>query len=166
MKSIKQLPKIDGDLGWYLSSPNYGIKIGKALKGIQYADIAIIGAGYTGLSTAHRLKELYPNKTIAVIEALEVGQGTSSRNAGFIIDLPHNLDANDNNIEDDLQLYHLNNFSINRLNTFRQQFNIDCLWHHAGKYMVANETSNLRGLDAFEVVLKKCKFDFERISRP
>ena len=165
MKTIKHLPKIDGDLGWYLSSPNYGIKIGKALKGIQSADIAIIGAGYTGLSTAHRLKELYPNKTIAVIEALEVGQGTSGRNAGFIIDLPHNLDANNNNIKDDLQLYHLNKFSINRLNDFRQKFNIDCLWHHAGKYMVANETSNIHGLDAFETVLKKCKFDYKRLNR-
>lgn len=165
MKSIKQLPKIDGDLGWYLTSPNYGVKIGKALKGNQHADIAVIGAGYTGLSTAHRLKELYPQKTIAVVEALEVGQGTSGRNAGFIIDLPHNLDANDSNIEDNLQLYNLNCFSINRLNKFRQKFNINCLWHEAGKYMVAHETANISGLDSFEAVLSKCKFQYERLKK-
>lgn len=165
MKTIKQLPKIDGDLGWYLTAPNHEVEIGQRLKGIEYADIAIIGAGYTGLSTAHRLKELYPEKTIAVIDALKVGQGTSGRNAGFIIDLPHNLDANDNSIEDDAQLYALNCFSISRLNQMREQFGIDCLWHNAGKYMVANEDKNLSGLDSFEKVLKKNGFEYERLKK-
>ena len=86
MKSIKRLPQVDGELGWYLTASNVDRKIGKALKGEQTADIAIIGAGFTGLAAAERLQELYPDKKIAVVEALDVGQGTSGRNAGFIID--------------------------------------------------------------------------------
>jgi hypothetical protein len=49
MKSIKRLPQVDGELGWYLTAPNVDRKIGKALKGEQTADIAIIGAGIYGL---------------------------------------------------------------------------------------------------------------------
>ena len=62
MKSIKRLPQVDGELGWYLTAPNVDRKIGKALKGEQTADIAIIGAGFTGLAAAERLQELYPDK--------------------------------------------------------------------------------------------------------
>lgn len=165
MNIIKQLPQIDGDLGWYLTAPNIEENIGVQLKGEQVADIVVIGAGYTGLSTAHRLKELYPNKVIAVVEALKVGQGTSGRNAGFIIDLPHNLDANEGSLEDDAQLYALNCFSINRLDSMRKEFNIECLWHKAGKYMVAAEDKNRGGLDDFEKVLKKNNFEYQRYNQ-
>ena len=132
MKSIKRLPQVDGELGWYLTAPNVDCKIGKALKGERVADIAIIGAGFTGLAAAERLQELYPDKTIAVVEALDVGQGTSGRNAGFIIDLPHNVDAKENSEAEDFQLYALNQFAIARLYERMQKYSIPCLWHQAG----------------------------------
>ncbi|UOO93204.1 NAD(P)/FAD-dependent oxidoreductase [Vitreoscilla stercoraria] len=165
MGVIKCLPQVDGDLGWYLTAANVKQSIGRPLKGQQRADIVVLGAGFTGLSAAQRLKELYPNQTIAVVEALDVGQGTSGRNAGFIIDLPHNVDAQENTPEQDAHIRRLNAFAIERLQNWREQFQIDCLWHQAGKYLVAKETANLAGLDAFEASLQKRQDAYQRFKR-
>ena len=48
-------------------------------------DIAIIGAGYTGLWTAYYLKTRAPHLRIAVLEAETAGFGASSRNGGWVI---------------------------------------------------------------------------------
>jgi len=46
----------------------------------------IVGAGYTGLSAARKLAEIYPNKTIILIDAQLAGEGASSRNSGYLVD--------------------------------------------------------------------------------
>lgn len=50
-------------------------------------DVAIIGAGYTGLSTAYHLKAAQPSLDVAVLECGTVGYGASGRNAGFVMTL-------------------------------------------------------------------------------
>ena len=52
-------------------------------KGDIAADHVVVGAGYTGLAAARRLAELQPQARIMVIEATEVGEGSSGRNSGF-----------------------------------------------------------------------------------
>lgn len=54
-----------------------------ALRGREEAEIIIIGAGYTGLSTALHLAEM--DQDVAVIEADEPGTGGSGRNGGQLI---------------------------------------------------------------------------------
>lgn len=46
-------------------------------------DAVIVGAGFAGLSTAYHLKKSYPNKNILVLERDIVGEGASTKNAGF-----------------------------------------------------------------------------------
>jgi glycine/D-amino acid oxidase-like deaminating enzyme len=46
-------------------------------------DIAIVGAGYTGLWTAYYLKKLKPELSIAIIESEIAGFGASGRNGGW-----------------------------------------------------------------------------------
>lgn len=46
-------------------------------------DVAIVGAGYTGLWTALHLVETDPNLRIVVLEARQVGHGASGRNGGW-----------------------------------------------------------------------------------
>ena len=48
-------------------------------------DVAIIGAGYTGLWTAYYLKRLAPGLDIAIIEAQTAGFGASGRNGGWLM---------------------------------------------------------------------------------
>jgi glycine/D-amino acid oxidase-like deaminating enzyme len=55
------------------------------LTGDDEVDIAIIGAGYTGLWTAYYLKQRDPGLRIAVVEAQIAGFGASGRNGGWLI---------------------------------------------------------------------------------
>jgi len=50
-------------------------------------DIAIIGGGFTGLSTAYNLRKDDPGLRVAVLEAEVIGFGASGRNGGFSITL-------------------------------------------------------------------------------
>ena len=54
-----------------------------ALPGPREADIAIVGAGYTGLWTAYYLKKADPALRIVVLEAEYAGFGASGRNGGW-----------------------------------------------------------------------------------
>ncbi len=48
-------------------------------------NVAIIGAGYTGLWTAYYLKRQAPELNIAIIEAQTAGFGASGRNGGWLM---------------------------------------------------------------------------------
>jgi len=62
------------------------------LTGQVTADIAIVGAGYTGLWTALALTEHDPGLRVVVLEATRVGHGASGRNGGFVeASLTHGL---------------------------------------------------------------------------
>src|SRR5262245_25907136 len=53
------------------------------LGGSEQADVVIIGAGFTGLSTALHLREA--GVDVAIVEAAEPGFGGSGRNNGQVI---------------------------------------------------------------------------------
>ena len=56
-----------------------------ALAGSIEVDVAIIGAGYTGLWTAYYLKQHEPALRIAIVEAEIAGFGASGRNGGWLM---------------------------------------------------------------------------------
>ena len=55
-----------------------------ALQGDLQVDVAIVGAGYTGLWTAYYLKRAQPDLRVAVIEKRHAGYGASGRNGGWL----------------------------------------------------------------------------------
>lgn len=163
LHKIKNFPQIDGDLGWFETTSNRFEPIGERLKKDIKVDIVIIGGGFSGISAAARLSQNHPDLKIALVEALRIGEGTSGRNAGFLIDLPHNLDTAVPDLQRDKKIYELNSFGINLLQEAVEEYGIECSWQKAGKYMAAHETSNIKGLDTFEAHLKPCGFAFERL---
>ena len=54
-----------------------------ALSGSTAVDVAVVGAGYTGLWTAYYLKKADPSLRIAVLEKEIAGFGASGRNGGW-----------------------------------------------------------------------------------
>ena len=54
-----------------------------ALEGQLEVDVAVVGGGFTGLSTAIALKKADPALSVAVLEAMTVGYGASGRNGSF-----------------------------------------------------------------------------------
>ena len=53
------------------------------VRGTHTADVAIVGAGFTGLWTALALLDTQPDLRVVVLEAARVGHGASGRNGGF-----------------------------------------------------------------------------------
>ena len=58
----------------------------KTLKSNEDCEWLVIGAGYTGLSAARKLAQLYPNQKIILVDAQLAGEGASSRNSGYLVD--------------------------------------------------------------------------------
>lgn len=54
------------------------------LPGDLRADVAIVGAGYTGLWTAYYLKQAKPELRVVVVEQRHAGYGASGRNGGWL----------------------------------------------------------------------------------
>lgn len=67
---------LDGALAEFTPRPQ--------LTGSVDVDVAIVGAGYTGLWTAYALTLRDPGIRIAIVEAETVGYGASGRNGGFV----------------------------------------------------------------------------------
>ena len=90
---VRRLPRQPGPAGWNALLPQRTPR--PPLTGAETADVAVIGAGFAGLSAARHLSLLDPELRVAVLEAGEVGDGPAGRNSGFMIDLPHDLASDD-----------------------------------------------------------------------
>lgn len=56
-----------------------------SLDGDRRVDVAIVGAGYTGLWTAHSILRRDPTVSVCLIDAEHVGFGASGRNGGWCV---------------------------------------------------------------------------------
>ena len=73
-----------GELGFWWRSLGGPPPLRAPLPGPLEADVAIVGAGYTGLWTAYYLKRADPALRIVVLEASFAGYGASGRNGGWV----------------------------------------------------------------------------------
>ncbi len=73
-----------GELGFWWRSLGGPPAPRAPLRGPTEADVAIVGAGYTGLWTAYYLKRAQPSLRIVVLEAEHAGFGASGRNGGWV----------------------------------------------------------------------------------
>lgn len=87
--TAKRLPAHRGPAAWNSILPNQDPAVTLAQN--LTVDFAVIGAGFAGLSAARRLQQLAPKAKIAVFDALRIAESTCARNAGFMIDLPHEI---------------------------------------------------------------------------
>jgi gamma-glutamylputrescine oxidase len=58
---------------------------GPPLSGSITADLAIIGGGFTGTSTAYYFSRRYPEKRVVLLEASSLANGASGRNGGLML---------------------------------------------------------------------------------
>jgi len=73
-----------GELGFWWRSLGGAPAPREPLPGPTEADVAIVGAGYTGLWTAYYLKRAQPSLRIVVLDAQRAGFGASGRNGGWV----------------------------------------------------------------------------------
>jgi len=125
----------------------------------------VVGAGFTGLAAARQLATNFPHDEIVLVEAQEVGFGTSGRNAGFAIDLPHDIGAEDyiGDIDIAKTILKLNLGGQQCLKDLIERYNIDCQFRHCGKYQAAIEDRGIAVLDAYRRGLDKLGQPYEVI---
>lgn len=58
-------------------------------------DVAIVGGGYTGVSTAWHLSDRFPDRRIALIEAGELGSGATGRSGGMMLNWVNGVEHDD-----------------------------------------------------------------------
>ncbi|WP_437880628.1 NAD(P)/FAD-dependent oxidoreductase [Pseudomonas sp. LRF_L74] len=161
--NIRELPADDNGCGWFHLSPQRTPR--PAHSGHTRARWAVIGAGLTGLAAARQLALKFPGDEVVLLEAQQVGYGSSGRNSGFAIDLPHDIGAPDY-IGDpavagmNLKLNLAAQAIIRRLVT---EHGIDCQMNPLGKYQAAIEDKGLRVLDAYRRGLDKLGQAYEVI---
>jgi glycine/D-amino acid oxidase-like deaminating enzyme len=98
------------------------------LQGRQQCEVAIVGAGFTGLWTAHFLRQLQPILDIAIVEQSVCGYGASGRNAGIIsssIDHSHSLAVAHFGKEDAAKLAKIGHANIRELAEFAHDCDVE-----------------------------------------
>ncbi len=122
-----------------------------SLTGNIDCDVAVIGAGFTGLWTAYFLKELQPDLDVAVVERYVTGYGASGRNAGMVstcLDHTHSLAIEHFGREEAQRLAHIGLANIDELGKFAD----DCDWERTGQLQVALVPKHIDDLKSnFEV---------------
>ena len=119
----------------------------------------VVGAGYTGLSAARKLGQLYPNQKILLVDAQLAGEGASSRNSGYLVDTTLNDGFTSNkeleNYKKKSDIYKL---GIDVVKKFIKEHQVDCDWNECGKYFASSNIEDKRILENFSDTLSKLGF--------
>jgi glycine/D-amino acid oxidase-like deaminating enzyme len=110
------------------------------LSGREAVDVAIVGAGLTGLWTALFLKALEPTLTVAVVEQGLAAHGASGRNAGMLsetVDHGHGLAIEHFGEKEARVLAALGERNVAELTAFLEDRGIHCDYEPTGRLMVA-----------------------------
>lgn len=163
MKKQNAFPQDDKSCGWYHLGPHR--QPTKPHQGRNQFRWAVVGAGFTGLAAARQLAEHFPDDEVALIEAQEIGFGSSGRNSGFAIDLPHDISAKDyiGDIETARMVLKLNLYGQSILKSLVEKYKIDCDMQYSGKYQAAIEKRGLFILESYKRGLDKLQQPYEMI---
>lgn len=141
-----RIPVFNGPAGWRVILPPAAPRA--RLEGAHGCDVAIIGAGFAGLSAARRLKQIDPSLDVAVLDAARISESSAGRNSGFMIDLPHELTSSDYAGSDghDRQLTALNRQAIQFAAEAVEEYDIPRGWfQRAGKINGAASSTGMAG---------------------
>jgi glycine/D-amino acid oxidase-like deaminating enzyme len=118
-----------------------------SLPGDLDVDVAIVGAGYTGLWTAYYLTEADPSLRIAVLEAEYAGFGASGRNGGWcsaLFPASHRRLARKFGRPAAIALHRAMVSSVDEVGRIAAAEGIDCQYTKGGTLMLARDARQLR----------------------
>ncbi|EGB14463.1 FAD dependent oxidoreductase [Pseudodesulfovibrio mercurii] len=162
MKDVKRFPTTTGQSWLEMSGYKFHqFKDHSEIRDVY--DYIVIGAGYGGQGAARHLAELHPDAKIAVFEAIKIGDNDSGKNAGFIIDVPHDFgDQGASSFEENQKYFQLNTFIIKWMeDTIKEKGIEDVDWDHCGKYLCCAETKSFKLIDHEIEELKRMNCNYE-----
>ncbi len=113
---------------------------GQPLKEDIDVDVAIVGGGFTGLSSAYHIKKAEPNLRVALLESQVIGFGASGRNGGFnmtLFGLTMQITAFRFSKAKTKEAHHYMERAVDYLRDLVRDLNIDCDYEHPGFLRVA-----------------------------
>ena len=132
----------------------------KVLEKNEDCEWLIIGAGYTGLSAARKLGQIYPNKKIILVDAQLAGEGASARNSGYLVDTTLNDGFNSNKeLENYKKKSDIYTLGINVVKKFIEEHQVDCDWNECGKYFASSKIEDNKTLINFSDTLSRLGFE-------
>ncbi len=128
---------------------------GEPLRGDLEVDVAIVGGGFTGLSSAYFLKKDEPGLKVAILEGEVVGFGASGRNGGFnmtLFGLTLGITALRFGKGRAREAHHYMERAVDTLRDLALGLPLDCEYEHPGFLRVAtSEKYRRRILDEIEL---------------
>jgi glycine/D-amino acid oxidase-like deaminating enzyme len=126
----------------------------------------VIGAGYTGLSAARKLGQLYPNQKIILVDAQLAGEGASGRNSGYLVDTTLNDGFTSNKkLESYKKKTDIYELGINTVKKFINEYQVDCEWNECGKYFASSRITDKKILTNFSKTLSMLGFEHNLLSK-
>ena len=126
----------------------------KILDKDMFCEWLIIGAGYTGLSAARKLSELYPNQKIIIADAQLAGEGASGRNSGYLVDTTLNDGFTSNKeLESYKKKIDIYKLGIETVKKFIKDYQVNCDWNECGKYFASSKIEDQKILKNFSNIL-------------
>jgi len=129
---------------WHDTTPG-GLTPRPSLARDETVDVAIVGAGYTGLWTAYYLSQLEPALRVALVEAEIAGFGASGRNGGWVLGTLAGMDsrlASSSQREGCIALQRALFDSVDEVGRVCEQESIDCHFAKGGTITVATEEAH------------------------
>ena len=148
----------DNGCGW-LNQLSKRLNI-KSLNKDLISDYLIIGAGFTGLSSARKLSEINKNNKIIVVDAQLAGEGGSSRNSGYLVDTTLNDGFTSNkdieNYKKKVKIYEL---GIKAVKKYIKEYQVDCEWNESGKYFASSKIQDENKAKSFSKLLTNLNYE-------
>ncbi len=132
------------------------------LMGTHRCDIAIIGGGFAGLSTAYHASQLMPGANIRVVESGLCGSGASGRCGGFctsLFGMNKEMTSLRFGPSKTLEAHHYMEDAVDFVANFVETHNIDCDLERVGTLLVATTPSQVNRINKEIELARKWQLD-------
>lgn len=120
------------------------------LRGSARCDVAIIGGGFTGLSTSYNMRKLIPGAEVRVLEASICGFGSSGRNAGAsctLFGLAKSVTASKFGKKQAIAAHHYMEDAVDYVDHIVREHDINCDYEKRGSMLVATTPAQAKRVD-------------------
>lgn len=136
---------------WHATAPD-ALEARAPLASDEQVDVAIVGAGYTGLWTAYYLKTLDPGLRVSIVEAEIAGFGASGRNGGWCLGtlagMAGFLEGDASRREGGIRLQRAIFDTVAEVERVCEREGIDCHWGRGGNVTFAMAPAQVETLRA------------------
>jgi glycine/D-amino acid oxidase-like deaminating enzyme len=151
MSSYARLVEAAKPAPFWLDQPDRP-EVRDALPGDVSCDLAVVGGGFSGLWTALLSKELYPERSVVLVEGNQIGWAASGRNGGFCeASLTHGEANGLERFPREFQtLQRLGAENLSAIEATVGKYGISCDFERTGQLAVATQEYQVEELEAEE----------------